>query len=144
MTDFDRPLNERGKKNAPEMAVRLHDRGIRIDLLVSSPAKRAQQTAKAFQKILAIDSLEFRDELYLAAPHIFTTVIQSLPAAVQTVAIFAHNPGITEFANQLSSARIDNMPTAAIFAVELNVDDWSAFSMGDNRFMFFDYPKSIQ
>jgi phosphohistidine phosphatase len=141
MSDFDRPLNERGKKNAPEMAIRLHDKGIRLDMLVSSPAKRAKQTAKAFQKILAVDRLEFVDELYLAAPSAFAKVIAALPSKVNSVALFSHNPGITEFANSLSATRIDNMPTASIFAVNADVDDWAEFTL-HTKFWFFDYPKA--
>jgi phosphohistidine phosphatase len=141
MTDFDRPLNERGKKNAPEMAVRLHDKGIRLDMLVSSPAKRAKQTAKVFQKILTIDKLDFVDELYLAAPSNFAKVIAALPAKVNSVAIFSHNPGITEFANSLTATRIDNMPTASIFAVNADVADWAVFTL-HTKFWFFDYPKA--
>lgn len=143
MSDFDRPLNERGKKNAPEMAIRLHDRGIRIDLLISSPARRARQTAKAFQKILAIEKLELRDELYLPASHVFSSVIRSIPDTVSTAALFSHNPGITEFANLLSSTRIDNMPTASVFAVQSDVNEWREFSNANTRFWFFDYPKAI-
>ena len=141
MTDFDRPLNERGKKNAPEMAIRLHDKGIRLDMLVSSPAKRAKQTAKAFQKILGIDKLEFVDELYLASPSAFAKVVASLPSKANAVAIFSHNPGITEFANSLSATRIDDMPTASIFAVNADVADWADFS-AHSKFWFFDYPKA--
>jgi len=143
VSDFDRPLNERGKKNAPEMAVRLHDKGIKPDMLVSSPAKRAKQTAKAFQKILDIQDLEFVDELYLPSPEAFAKVISSLPAKVSTVAIFSHNPGITEFANSLSTTRIDNMPTSSVFAVKADVKTWSDFTTQHTRFWFFDYPKAI-
>ena len=143
LNDFDRPLNERGKKNAPEMAVRLHDKGIRLDMLVSSPAKRAKQTAKAFQKILAIDNLQFVEDLYLAAPSTFANVIAGLPSNVKTVAIFSHNPGITDFANSLTTTRIDNMPTASIFAVNADVADWAEFA-GNTKFWFFDYPKANQ
>ena len=141
ISDFDRPLNERGKKNAPEMAIRLHDKGIRLDMLVSSPAKRAKQTAKAFQKILEVDKLEFVDDLYLASPAAFAEVVARLPSKVKAVALFSHNPGITEFANSLSATRIDDMPTASIFAVNAEVDDWPDFSR-QAKFWFFDYPKA--
>jgi phosphohistidine phosphatase len=142
MDDFDRPLNERGKKNAPEMAVRLHDRGIRLDMLVSSPAKRAKQTAKAFQKILEVEKLEFVEELYLPVPSAFGKVIASLPVLVNSVALFSHNPGITEFANLLSTTRIDNMPTASVFAVNADIKDWKDFTIQHTKFWFFDYPKA--
>jgi phosphohistidine phosphatase len=142
ISDFDRPLNDRGKKNAPEMAVRLHDRGIRLDMLVSSPAKRAKQTAKAFQKILDVERLEFVDELYLAAPATFAKVIRELPGEVNSVAIFSHNPGITDFANSLSTTRIDNMPTASVFAINAAITDWADFTAQHSAFSFFDYPKA--
>jgi phosphohistidine phosphatase len=142
MDDFDRPLNERGKKNAPEMAVRLHDRGIRLDMLVSSPAKRAKQTAKAFQKILQIEKLEMVEELYLPVPSAFVKVIAELPDKVNSVALFSHNPGITEFANLLSTTRIDNMPTASVFAVNADIERWADFKIQHTSFSFFDYPKA--
>jgi phosphohistidine phosphatase len=142
--DIDRPLNERGKKDAPEMAKRLKDKGLKVDVLVASPAKRARRTAVFFAEELGAkkeDILLF-DELYMAGSSAFERVIASLPDKYDTVAIFAHNPGITEFANTLTNVNVDDMPTCAIFAVGGDTDKWATFRASDKKFLFFDYPKN--
>ncbi len=142
--DFDRPLNDRGHKNAPEMAKRLLKQGISIDAFISSPAVRALTTAEYFaaayqlkqKQIITIPSL------YHAAPEIFHSVIEDVDDELKTVAIFSHNPGITEFANQQTATHIDNIPTCGIFAVESNCKTWKEFRGSEKALWFFDYPKS--
>jgi phosphohistidine phosphatase len=142
--DIDRPLNERGKEDAPEMAKRIKDRKIDIDLFVSSPAKRARRTAKYFAEEFDVkkDDILLEDDLYLANPSAFMNVIKGLGKKYDTVALFAHNPGITDLANQLSNMRIDNMPTCSVFAVQADVESWKHFDTAEKRFLFFDFPKN--
>jgi phosphohistidine phosphatase len=144
LKDFDRPLNDRGKKNAPEMASRLIKRKIDIDLFVSSPAKRAKTTATLFGKEYKKNDQDIilEKELYHADPDIFYNVISKLNDKHKSVAVFSHNPGITEFANLLTETRIDNIPTCGIFAISIEIDKWSEFINGKKNFSFFDYPKS--
>ncbi|HEU4470168.1 MAG TPA: histidine phosphatase family protein [Flavisolibacter sp.] len=146
MDDADRPLNERGKKDAPEMARRLKEKGIRIGLFVSSPAKRAKKTAKYFAEAYGLekDAIVLIEALYHAPPSVFAETIAALPGEHSTVAIFAHNPGITEFASSLTDVRIDNMPTCSVFAVSADAGSWEDFMKGDKKFLFFDYPKNPQ
>ena len=145
LDDFDRPLNERGKKDAPAMAQRLLDKKISIDLIVSSPAKRAAKTAKAFAEAYDIKKSDilFLPELYLASTSTFFQVVTELDPAAKTVALFSHNEGITDFANQLCRTRIDNIPTCAVFAVKLKADHWNQFRDAEKEFWFFDYPKAL-
>lgn len=144
LDDFDRPLNERGKKDAPEMARRLSDKKVVIDAIVSSPAKRAAKTAKAFAEEFSIrkKNLVFKPELYLAAPSVFFDVIAGLDKELEHVALFSHNNGITDFANQLTNTRIDNIPTCGVFAIKVHCDDWAGFRDAAKEFWFFDYPKA--
>ena len=125
--DFDRPLNDRGKKDAPEMAERLLKRKIEIDAFISSPAKRARKTAEAFAKIFDKDKekIKFVEELYLASPDTFFRVISEVNDKYDTIAVFSHNNGITDFANLLTDARIDEIPTCGIFAIKINTKHWS-------------------
>src|SRR5687767_15055898 len=140
--DFDRPLNDRGKKDAPAAAKRLIKKGIQIDAFVSSPAKRAKKTAKHFaseyetneEKIILVP------ELYEAHASVFTQVIRGLDDAYNTVAIFSHNPGITDFVNSLTEVKVDNVPTCGIFAVQVQADTWESFNDAEKKFWFFDYP----
>lgn len=144
LSDFDRPLNERGKKDAPEMAKRLKDKNINIDLFVSSPAKRAKKTAKYFAEAFEVkkDGIQLVDDLYLASPSAFQKTIIELSDKNNAVAIFSHNPGITEFANALTNVRIDDMPTCGVFAIHIDTDSWSDFENAEKKFLFFDYPKN--
>ncbi len=143
--DFERPLNERGKKDASEMAQRLLDKKITIDAFVSSPAKRAKKTAKLFCKVFETkeDNIILIDRLYNASPETFFEVVEALDNKLDAVAVFSHNPGITDFVNKLCKAvEIDEMPTCAIFAIEINMDKWKDFRETEKRFLFFDYPKN--
>ena len=146
LKDFDRPLNERGLKDAPAMAKRLLERKIFINSFISSTAKRAFTTAtffyerykKAGYKTTGVIGIE---ELYLAPPKVFESIICNVNDALNTVAIFAHNPGITEFANELTNTRIDEMPTCSVFAVKIETDSWKDFADAKKSFWFFDCPK---
>lgn len=143
MSDFDRPLNERGKTDAPEMARRMVKRGVDIDLFVSSPANRALTTATIFAK--AYDQKEKHilqvPALYEAGIENFYDTIAELDSDSKTVALFSHNPGITAFANSLTIARIDDMPTCGIFAIKCDIKKWKDFRESEKTFWFFDYPK---
>lgn len=143
LSDFDRPLNERGKKDAPKMADRLYERGIKIDAFVSSPAKRAKKTAEQFAKRYKKDAaVIMKTELYMAGEDAFFNVIEKLDDEYDCVAVFSHNPGITDFANQLTDARIDNIPTCGLFAVSVEAKKWSKIREAKKKFLFFDYPKA--
>jgi phosphohistidine phosphatase len=141
--DFDRPLNDRGKKDAPAAAKRLTKKGVTIDAFISSPAKRAKKTAKYFTKEYNIDKdmIILVPELYEAHVNTFYDVVRNIDDNYQSVALFSHNPGITDFVNTLTEIKIDNMPTCGVFAVQANIDSWVDFKTSENMFWFFDYPK---
>jgi phosphohistidine phosphatase len=145
LTDFERPLNERGKKDAPVMAQRLLDRKINIDVFISSPAKRAKKTAEFFCKAYNrnTDQIIFIPALYHASVSTFYEVVCQLNNAYNCAAVFSHNPGITEFVNLLSEAeKIANMPTCGVFAIQINTTAWKDFSLSKKDLLFFDYPKA--
>lgn len=142
--DFDRPLNERGKKDAPEMASRLKEKGLKIDLFLSSPARRARKTAKYFVEEFGLkkDDIELEKNLYAASPSVILQIVTGIKNKLDTVVLFAHNPGLTEFASSLTDVHIDNMPTCSVFAVQAETEDWHDFATAQKRFLFFDYPKN--
>ena len=145
LSDFERPLNERGMKDAPAMAKRLLDKKIKIDQFISSPAKRAKTTAGLFAEKYRYpkEAIELIPALYNALPATFFSVVEEIDDRYDTVAIFSHNPGITEFVNQLAGkVNIDNMPTCGVFAVTFNSNHWKDFSAVKKNFLFFDYPKN--
>ena len=103
--DFERPLNERGKSDAPVMAKRLMDKQVKIDAFISSPAKRAKKTAELFAETIktTTDEIVFISALYHASTEMFYEVVSALPDNLNAVAVFSHNPGITYFINSLIS-----------------------------------------
>ncbi|MES1215745.1 MAG: histidine phosphatase family protein [Bacteroidota bacterium] len=145
LSDFDRPLNPRGKRDAPVMATRLKDKKIKIDAFVSSTAKRAKKTATIFAEEYNAKkkNIILLDELYAAEANVFYDVIKNIDDAFDSIAIFAHNPGITDFANELADVRIDNIPTCGVFAVKVATSHWADFKDAKKEFWFFDQPKEV-
>lgn len=144
LPDFERPLNERGKRDAPVMAARLVDKKIKIDVFISSPAKRALKTCKAFCKEYRYhdDNIQVKEELYHASVETFYKVVANIPDAHDSAAIFSHNPGITEFVNSLgTNVEVDNMPTSGVFGVSVSADNWRDFKSAEKKCILFDYPK---
>jgi phosphohistidine phosphatase len=145
LSDFDRPLNERGKKDAPAMAKRLLENKVTPELFIASPAKRAKKTAELFIKEFGKNENEivFISELYHAPADLFYDIIAKFDDKYNSIAIFSHNPGITDFVNLLTTVQVDNMPTCGIFAVTSPANTWDEFSSAEKEFWFFDYPKTI-
>jgi phosphohistidine phosphatase len=141
--DFDRPLNQRGERNAPEMAERLSRRGIRPDLIVTSPARRALETARVVAKALHYPLTALREEgrIYEAGIPALLDVIRGLDPAATTAMLVGHNPGLTDLCNVLTEARIDNVPTTGIATITLEVEGWTEVEAGSGRLVDFDYPK---
>ena len=141
--DFDRPLNERGKIDAPKMAEKLVKTNLKVDAFVSSTAKRARKTAKAFVEAYGRNKNEIilTNNLYNAPANVFYETVAALDDSNDTIALFAHNPGITDFVNTLCKTHIDEMPTCAIFAVQVPITSWRDFKEAEKEFLFFKYPK---
>ncbi|KQR71119.1 histidine phosphatase family protein [Pedobacter sp. Leaf176] len=142
LKDFDRPLNKRGKENAPEMAERLIKRGFHFDLMVSSPAKRAKSTAKFFSKAYQADDIQYEASIYEANTKTLLKVVNGLDDEADTVIMFGHNPGFTDLANELSDAGIYNIPTSGMVLMSFPFDSWTMVSRGTGELVFFDYPKN--
>jgi len=142
LKDFDRPLNKRGKANAAEMAERLLSREFHFDLMVSSPAKRALTTAKYFAEAYEVEQIQIEKDIYEANTTALLNVVNSLDDGAETVIMFGHNPGFTDFANELSNADIYNIPTAGMVLISFPFDSWKMVSRGTGQLVFFDYPKN--
>lgn len=142
-TDFERPLNERGKKDAPAMAERILKRAIKIETFISSPATRARTTAELFAMKygFAREMIRYVPELYHAGPAVLYKVIEQTADRFNSAAIFTHNSGITEMVNMLTPVQVDNMPTCGVFAVTVHADHWLDVAQAKKEFLFFDYPK---
>jgi len=144
--DFDRPLNDRGKKDAPAMAKRLHkEKNVVLDAIISSPARRAFTTAKFFAEEFEIKKKHIieKPELYEASINNFYEAVASIHDDYDAVALCSHNPGITAFVNELTNVHVDDMPTCAVFALHIKTKSWKDFKIAEKEFWFFDYPKNV-
>ncbi|MFK8162915.1 MAG: histidine phosphatase family protein [Lewinella sp.] len=144
LDDHDRPLNARGKRDAPMMADRLAKLGVVVDGLVSSSAKRAKQTSEAFRLALKISAAncQYDPSLYHAWPASIEKRVHDVPDKWSTVLFFGHNPGYTDLANRLQhNAYIGNVPTCGIIIVEADIENWEEFSFEKARRAGYLYPK---
>ena len=143
LSDFDRPLNDRGKKDGPKMARRFKERNITPDLLYSSPAKRALKTCKIFAETLKLPNSIIRTDegLYHADAEKLLGLCRKLKDKQNVVLVFGHNPGLTEFTNLIAGENLLNIPTCGIAAVRFRVKNWKDISPAKGKLEFFDFPK---
>ena len=144
LSDFERPLNTRGRKEAPAIAARLRKADVKPDLLVSSPATRAIATARLFAEELnlALDEILLNPHIYEASAWTLLHIVRSLPPDPEEVMLFGHNPGITNFAHDLvKECPFDEMPTCAAVRIELPARGWSLIQAGTGKILRYDTPK---
>jgi phosphohistidine phosphatase len=125
------------------MANKLVKQDILIDRFVSSPALRAKMTAEIFisQYNRKPEEIQFIPGLYQASPETFDQVVSQLDDQFDRVAIFAHNPGITDYAAGLTGTRIAHMPTGSVVAVAASINSWKDFPVAKKELIFFNTPK---
>lgn len=143
LSDFERPLNNRGERDAPFMGKVLAEKGNHVDLIISSPAKRALTTAKYYAKSLnySVKNIIRDEKIYLASASELFDIIKSVPDSNKSVMIFGHNPGFTSLNNYLSDVSIDNIPTSAISCINLQIKSWKDLEPGVGKMVFFEFPK---
>ena len=146
MADHERPLNKRGKCDAPLMGRRLAEQGVKPDLIMSSPAKRAIKTAKAVAKALGYpkEKIEVVDDIYSEGAPDILRVIQRADDRCESLMLFGHNPDFTELANCLSGEHIEHMPTCSVVCIDFGVGAWRHVAEDGGTFVFFGYPKQAQ
>ncbi len=142
--DYDRPLNERGKLDAPEMGARMRARGLHIDLVVSSPAERAITTAIAVCEGLGISpsGIVQDRQIYLAGSAKLLQLVSLFAEEASSALLVAHNPALTDLANDLAHAQIDNIPTCGLVSIALPVQYWAEVLPGIGHVLDFDFPKN--
>ena len=124
MTDYDRPLNDRGKGDAPRIGRLIADQGLVPDVILSSSAKRARKTAK---KVVAGGELpcepQLLDEFYLAPAETYIETLRQQPDELQRIMVIGHNPGLEELVVMLTGTSLA-LPTAALVQVDFDIATW--------------------
>lgn len=143
MSDYDRPINKKGRRDLPFMANRLKEFGIKPDLILSSPAKRAKKTTKEIAKILNYNENDiiYKEALYDSSYTNYRYLLDTINDKYNSVFIIAHNPTLTDAGEKLSGAILTNIPTCSIVAIEFDIESFKDIEEGSGKILFFDYPK---
>lgn len=146
LSDQERPLNDRGRDDAPIMGQALAKRRICPDLIVSSPAVRAMSTAVLVAREMRYphDKIKVESGIYGAEVDDLLAIIHDLPDTAGSALLVGHNPTITETANALSPSSLNEMPTAAVVCLRFEADHWADVSKANGEFYFYDYPRNVE
>jgi phosphohistidine phosphatase len=145
LSDYDRPLNDRGIEQVPMMAEVLLTYHIVPELIKVSTAKRTRQTTEGIMKTTNWNPeiVEFSQDLYHASSDELTNVIQNSDNKINTLMFVGHNPGLTQLINLYSNTRLDNLPTSGFCIIEFaGINQWKDVKYGlTGTLTCFEYPK---
>ncbi len=141
LTDFERPLNKRGEKDAPAMAGRLIKKRFLPQYIVSSPAMRAKTTANIFAREFKLAQPEYNKNIYEAGYQTLFSIVNNLPDEYDFAAIFGHNPGVSQLLYYLTDKLYD-MPTCAVAVISFDTELWQLISGSTGTVEYYDYPKN--
>jgi phosphohistidine phosphatase len=142
LPDKNRPLNDRGQRDAPKMGERLAERAVKPDLILSSPATRALKTAEIIAKRLDYrrKDIVVNERLYAVEADDLLDVIHKLGDKLERVMLFGHNPEMTDLAHRFSG-EITHMPTCAVAEFTFDAKSWSNIGKVRPAKVALDYPK---
>lgn len=141
--DIDRPLNKRGKRDAPFMANLLLDKKVKIDGIIKSPAQRITETVAPFVKALQLTNNQIITErsIYEGSMFDLLDIVHSAPEDWNTIMIFGHNPAMTYIAGHFGGNDISNVPTLGILQVDSGASEWTSVNASNSKISAFYYPK---
>ena len=143
LSDFDRPLNQRGLEAAPFMGETIAKNQFQIDKIISSPARRAQQTAILVRESANINGeIEYDDRIYEASPPRLLKVISEIDEKYQSVMLVGHNPGMEGLVKSLAG-ELQPMPTAALAVIDLKIDKWNEITADGGNLRILLRPKTL-
>lgn len=148
LEDIDRPLNERGKQDAPEIGLFLKNKKLFPDLIMSSPANRALTTAKKIAKKLdyPIKDIAINRKLYVFSSwgDSVVEVLKKINDQYDTVFVFGHNPTFTALANRFSGQWFDNVPTCGVVSIIFDAKKWANIGRDNGTLDFYMFPKMLK
>ena len=143
LDDFERPLNKRGRKNAPFMGSVLKKLKVAPDLVISSPANRAAMTARIIAAAISypLENILYSETIYEFSENVLIHVVKQIDDAVNNAMVVGHNPAINGLANYVGDQPISNIPTCGVFCVELDISSWAKMGEHCGKLKFFEFPK---
>jgi phosphohistidine phosphatase len=145
MPDIDRPLNERGKRDAPIMAQKLKDTGKLPQAIICSPAQRTKATAAIFMHSLQMEAEELFIEpnLYESTTLKIDQIVKDLPVRFDRVLLVGHNPVLTDWINRYAQYMIDNLPTCGLAWFSFEINAWQDISFENGKLQHLWFPKML-
>ena len=144
LSDFDRPLNKRGIKDAKKMSFELSEKIKKVDLLLSSSSKRTTQTSNYFLDSMNIRSNIFSENLYHSSSNLIFDCILKINNKYNKTIIVGHNPGLTNIINKLTNLKLDNLPTSGIVIIVFDVDNWKNINYQSGLVEWIKFPKDLK
>ncbi|MBK7174725.1 MAG: histidine phosphatase family protein [Bacteroidales bacterium] len=145
LNDFDRPILEKGKKRTQNVIHYLMKKKVNPDLVFSSPALRAMETA-----ILMVNGLELNKQTLRVEKSIYTSDADQLedlflevPRSVSEVLLIGHNPAVTDFVNKFLDESIEYMPTSGVVSLTFNINEWDEIIKSRPKLNFIVFPKML-
>ncbi len=144
LDDFERPLNKRGRKNAPLMGKILRQLKVKPDLIISSPANRAAMTSRIIADKIhyPLVNIQYDESIYYSNDMNLMRIITGLDNGIKEVMLVGHNPELTLLANTLGNYPISNIPTSGVFCVGFDISAWSKIEPSSGELKFFEFPKN--
>lgn len=145
-SDHERPLMQKGVRKTAKISQYLSEMDVEPDMIISSTAVRAYETACLIAKALhyPVDKIQKEAKLYLSDSEQILNLIFGVDNKHKSLMIFGHNPTFTSFANQFLSEKIDWMPTSAVVAVKFDTDNWEDLCLSDKQLKFVVFPKMLK
>jgi phosphohistidine phosphatase len=144
LADFARPLNPRGLWDAPFMGSVIFENDLRPDLIISSPAKRAKQTAILVKETAEVDApIKYIEQIYEASPGALLKIVSTLSDQYNCVMLVGHNPGIEGFI-KLLTGETQTMPTASFAKINLKIEKWTEIEANCGKIEVILRPKELK
>jgi phosphohistidine phosphatase len=145
ISDFERPLNQKGEEDAPVMATYLRDSGFVVEQIISSDAARALATAKVYKKQLTPNqAIIQKHAIYLASYLDIDSVLKQISEQFSRIMIVGHNPTMTDIINYYAADSVQDMSACGVAVVEFEIENWIEIKMNSGALVAYEYPKKIQ
>ena len=143
LSDFERPLNKRGRKNAPFMGKVLKKLKVAPDLVISSPANRAATTARIIAAAInyPLEDIRYSQTIYEFRENALINVVKQIDDSATKAMVVGHNPAINALANYIGDQPVGNIPTCGVYCVKLDISSWKKISDHCGKLEFFEFPK---
>ena len=145
LDDMERPLNNRGKTDAPRMGKHLAKYKLKPEVFISSPAERAYKTAVKICRALNYKKSDIRidERIYSTGAMGLFEVLRNIDDTFKTAAVVGHNPDITHLVNKLSNSEFENVPTCAVAVIRFKADSWNRIQTGKGKLVDYFIPKNL-